>query len=86
MLNDIDLDERIKRCNSFNDIYELLDSINGLHGSYKFWDSDKIKKSVKIIEQYKYNFNLVTRSCGLRKRIMEIMNCDEADITYWCGK
>lgn len=83
------LAEQIQACTNFEQLATLLiDWPEPIVGSWKTYTGDHQALQLgRMIVSHKTDdmrYNQVTRSCGIRKKAMELLGCAPELIDWWC--
>ncbi len=78
--NEVDMVIKINDTKSFDDLYKVLNSTNGLNGTKGFYDSLSLIKLIEAIrvgilnhEDQKPSIAALTNSCGLRNKVIQLL-------------
>ena len=78
------VEESITKCNSIDELIRYLITIPGITGSYKFYSSPVLVQYVNEVTKGFAFPNKLTRSCGLRKKVLQLSNMSEEFINKFC--
>jgi hypothetical protein len=67
-------EEGIKKAESFNELIDFIDEINGLQGSSKFYQPIEILNIILRVRESKIDINYLTETGGLREKVVELLN------------
>lgn len=89
MENDSIHEEAINACKEIDDLARYIKSIDGIQGSEIFYPSEKIIRGILHAVFYGKDgfigeYAAVTRSCGLRKKVMALCRCSDEEIDRMC--
>ena len=71
MYNPTEIAERIAECNNFSDLLAYLTTIEGIQGSHRFYSNTNLVEFCAVLYEGVMP-SIVTRSCGLRKKAMQL--------------
>ena len=81
--NEQEFETRVSNSECIEELISIVESIPGVvgRGGEKFWPSEKIVRSIKYVRDMHSYPTLVTRTHGIRKRTMELLEfpCDIID-------
>lgn len=83
-MNQIEIEDKIKKCESLSELMAYIDSIDGIHGSYRFYDKITLMSKIPLVYHQYGMPNQITRSCGLRRKVMELSKVSQEVIDYYC--
>ncbi len=71
--------ELINNTSTIIELKELLSSIGGIQGSKKFYSSEELIEIIERVENNTGNIDEITRTCGLRSKVEELLNGDDRE-------
>lgn len=81
------LESKIRNSKSYDDLLLLISSQEEnfeIVGSHKSYNKDELLKRLTVVEQKIIPINIITRSFGLRKKVMQLLGYKEDQIDWYC--
>ena len=80
-----DLKERIDSCTSMDEVIKVIADSKGIEGSRNvFYKPEILIEYIDRVVKRSHSPNQVTRSCGLRKKVMMLSGYDADTINRYC--
>lgn len=80
---EIPIENRINKCDSFEDIDALLNSVDIISGSENDFNSEDLKKIIYDVRNFKAPLNALTRSAGLRDKVKNLISKPDPGISIF---
>lgn len=74
------IDDRVNKCDSFEDMNTLLNSVDSVSGSERKFNSEDLKKIINDIRSFRAPLSDLTRSAGLRDKVKVLLSEPESGI------
>ena len=75
---DKDINDLIKNTNSLPELYKVIEGLGGIQGSSEFYSSDQLWERVRAYINNEANENVITKTGGLRDKVIELKAQREA--------
>lgn len=84
--NEDEFEIKVDNVGCLDELISVVESIPGVmgRGGEKFWPSEKIVRSIKYVQESRLFPTLITRTHGIRKKAMELLDFPQPLIDDIC--